>query len=72
MIVNIFGVRDSWAGDPDAARMTFLDIDAVHRLLDGLEVIEIEEEDQDGDSFAGPKHWHVFDIVARRRPASQA
>ena len=68
VVVNIFGVRDSWAGDPDAAGMTFLDLDAVHRLLDGLEVIEIEEEDKDGDSFTGPKHWHVFDIVARRPP----
>jgi Methyltransferase domain len=61
--VNIFGVRDTWAGTAD---MTFLDLDAVHRLVDGLEVLEVLEEDADGDSFAGPKHWHVFDVIARR------
>lgn len=72
VVVNIFGVRDTWASDPEAGGMTFLDLDAVHRLLDGLEVVEIEEEDKDGDSFTGPKHWHVFDIVARRPPPSQA
>jgi len=63
LVVNIFGVRDTWAGEPD---MTFLDLDAVHRLLDGLEIVALDEEDADGDSFSGPKHWHVFDIVARR------
>ncbi len=63
IILNIFGVRDTWAGD---STMTFLDIDAVRRLVDGLEVLAIDEEDQDGDSFIGAKHWHVFDVIARR------
>ncbi len=63
LVVNIFGVRDSWAGDPD---MTFIARGDVEQMVEGLEVIEIAEEDQDGDSFAGRKHWHVFDIVARR------
>jgi hypothetical protein len=63
IVVNVFGQRDTWAEDPD---MTFLDLDAVHRLVDGLEVVSIIEEDADGDSFAGPKHWHVFDVIARR------
>jgi hypothetical protein len=64
LVVNIFGVRDTWADNP---AMTFVDIDAVRRLLDGLEVIAIDEEDQDGDLFSGAKHWHLFDVVARRR-----
>ena len=63
VVVNVFGVRDTWAGEPD---MTFIDLDRVHRLVDGLEVVAIDEEDQDGDSFRGPKHWHVFDVIARR------
>jgi SAM-dependent methyltransferase len=63
VVVNIFGVRDTWAGEPGA---TFLDLDAVHRLLDGLEIVALDEEDADGTSFGGPKHWHLFDIVARR------
>jgi SAM-dependent methyltransferase len=63
VVVNVFGVRDSWAGDEF---MTFIDADAVFRMLAGLEVVDLREEDADGDAFTGPKHWHVFDIVARR------
>ena len=46
--------------------MSFLDLEAVKSLADGLEVIAIDEEDSDGDSFLGPKHWHVFDLIARK------
>jgi precorrin-6B methylase 2 len=65
IVANIFGVHDTWATERD---MTFVDLDGLHRLLDGLEVLEIREEDQDGDSFSGPKHWHLFDVIARRPP----
>ena len=47
--------------------MRFIDVDTV-RLVDGLELLALDEEDQDGDSFLGPKHWHVFDVIARRPP----
>jgi len=50
--------------------MRFIDVDAVRRLFDGLDVLALDEEDQDGDSFLGPKHWHVFDVIARRPPGS--
>lgn len=63
LVVNFFGPRDSWAGREG---MRFVDIDAVRRLVDGLELLALDEEDQDGDSFLGPKHWHVFDVIARR------
>jgi SAM-dependent methyltransferase len=63
IVVNIFGVRDTWAQDTS---MTFLDLDAVNRLVDGLEVAAIDEEDVDGDSFVGPKHRHVWDVIARQ------
>jgi SAM-dependent methyltransferase len=66
LVVNVFGVHDTWASRPDAQSMTFLDQLAVRRLLDGLQIVSLDEEDKDGDSFSGPKHWHVFDIVARR------
>ena len=65
LVVNFFGPRDSWAGREG---MRFIDIDAVRRLVDGLELLALEEEDQDGNSFLGPKHWHVFDVIARRPP----
>ena len=63
LVVNFFGVRDSWAGRDG---MSFLELDAVQRLIDGLDVLAVDEEDQDGDSFLGPKHWHVFHVTARR------
>ena len=65
LVFNIFGPLDTWAGD---ATMTFLNLEAVHRLLDGLEIVAIDEEDKDGDSFVGRKHWHLFDVIARRPP----
>jgi hypothetical protein len=65
VVVNVFGVRDTWAGD---SFMTFVDRDTVDRMVAGLEVIAIDEEDADGGSFVGAKHWHVFDIIARRPP----
>jgi hypothetical protein len=61
--VNVFGVHDTWADDPD---MTFIDLERARALVDGLEVIALDEEDADGPSGSGPKHWHVFDFVARR------
>ena len=63
VVVNFFGPHDSWAGREG---MSFIDLDAVRRLVDDLEVLAIDEQDADGDSFLGPKHWHVFDVIARR------
>ena len=63
LAVQLFGVRDTWAGTPG---MNFHTTEDVERLLDGLDVVRLDEEDEDGSSFSGPKHWHVFDVVARR------
>ncbi|MEW6226076.1 MAG: class I SAM-dependent methyltransferase [Chloroflexota bacterium] len=63
IVVNLFGDRDENAGEADVA---FLDRASVERLLAGLEVIELDEHEEDAGSFRGPKHWHLFDIVARR------
>ncbi len=63
VVVNIFGDRHAWAGEPGT---TFLPRGEVEVLLEGLEVVELTEVEEDGGSFVGPTHWHVFDIVARR------
>lgn len=60
---NFFGDRDSWADNTDE---TFLSEQAVHVLLDGMHVVQFREEDADGDAYNGPKHWHVFDVIARQ------
>jgi len=61
---HFFGPRDSWAG---SAEMTFLSRDELETLLLADFRIEVlREQDEDGDSFSGPKHWHVFHVVAQR------
>ncbi|WP_372592992.1 hypothetical protein [Actinotalea sp.] len=46
--------------------MTFRTADQARALLEGLEVLHREEEDAPGTSCTGPKHWHVFHVIARR------
>ena len=60
---ELFGDRDSWASDPD---MTFHDASAARARFDGLELESFVEEEEDGEAFSGPKHWHVFHVIARR------
>lgn len=62
LAVDLFGEKDDWAGT-EGTYLTRAEIDA---LLDGLEVLELTEEERDGRSFAGPKHWHTVQVIARR------
>ena len=67
VIANVFGVNDSWAGDP---AVSFLDRTQAAALVGGFDVMVLDEEDADGPSASGPKHWHLFDIVARKPHAT--
>ncbi|SEB36356.1 Methyltransferase domain-containing protein [Paramicrobacterium humi] len=69
LAVELFGVNDEWAG---RASMTFHSRAQVERMLDGLEIVHLEEAERDGRSFDGPKHWHVFHVVARRPDGTDA
>jgi SAM-dependent methyltransferase len=59
---QLFGVRDSWASR-DA--MSFHSEAQVMGLLEGMEVLRLDEAEWDGKAMSGPKHWHVYDILAR-------
>lgn len=59
---ELFGPHDDWALRPG---MNFHDRTEVDELLDGLVIESLNEEDRAGQSFYGPKHWHVFHIIAR-------
>ncbi len=59
---QLFGDRDSWAN----SAATFVSRAEAKRLLEGLEVESFEEEEREGTSFVGPKHWHLFHVIARR------
>ena len=61
---HLFGEHDSWAGNPE---MTFHALPQVKHLLAGSFEIELlQEEERDGEAFSGPKHWHVFHLIARK------
>ncbi|WIM97022.1 methyltransferase domain-containing protein [Actinoplanes oblitus] len=62
--VDLFGVHDAWAGSPN---MTFLTAAEAAALATGLTTEHWHEEDEVGPAFSGPKHWHVFELIARRR-----
>jgi len=66
---QLFGTRDTWADDPD---MTFHTRHQAEMLLDGLDVLRLEETERHGHAFSGPKHWHTFDILARKHPSAPA
>ena len=63
LAANLFGPRDTWASDP---KMTFQDRPAVEALLEGLEVVDLQEQESDSGAVTGPKHWHVLEFVARQ------
>ena len=62
---QFFGVHDSWANNRD---MTFYTEEQVRAMLEGLEIEYFHEEDADGQAASGPKHWHVFTVIARKIP----
>jgi SAM-dependent methyltransferase len=64
---HFFGPHDSWADTPD---MTFHTREEVEALLDGFDVHLLREQDEDGPAVSGPKHWHVFHVIASKHDAS--
>jgi SAM-dependent methyltransferase len=63
LAVDLFGDRDVWAGEEG---MTFVDRPRVAELCRGLDVIALTEVDEEGRAYVGPKHWHRFELLARR------
>ncbi len=64
---HFFGPHDSWADTPD---MTFHTREEVEALLDGFDVHLLREQDEDGPAVSGPKHWHVFHVIASKHDTS--
>ena len=64
---QFFGIHDQWNTPERASAMTFLSREEAMQALEGLIVIEFDEEDIDSVVADGsPKHWHVFHIIARK------
>jgi trans-aconitate methyltransferase len=60
---QFFGVRDSWANETD---MTFHTEEQVRAMLKKFETEYFHEQDEDGEAASGPKHWHVFTVIAMK------
>jgi SAM-dependent methyltransferase len=61
---HLFGPHDTWAGTPD---MTFHTRAEVEKLFADFDILSLREVDEDGEALSGPKHWHVFHVIARKR-----
>ncbi len=61
---QFFGPKDSWAGNP---AMTFHTEDEVRNLFPEFEIEHFHELDEDGSAVSGPKHWHIFTVIARKK-----
>jgi hypothetical protein len=60
---QFFGIHDSWAVNSD---MTFHTEEQVRTMLEDFEIESFHEMDEDGAAVSGPKHWHVFTVIARK------
>lgn len=62
---QLFGLSDEF--NTPGETMTFLTVPQVERLLRDMEIIKLQELEYDGQLANGkPKHWHYFDIIARK------
>jgi hypothetical protein len=61
---NFFGINDSWTVHDD---MTFHTEEQVRKMLESFEIAYFHEEDEEGCSTIGPKHWHIFTVIAQKR-----
>jgi tellurite methyltransferase len=60
---QLLGARDSWASEDGIT--AFAPTEA-RSLFDGWTLERFDEEEHDGDACSGPKHWHLFHVVAQR------
>ena len=62
---NFFGVNDEWKSIKED--MTFLTKWQVIELFKNFEIIELEEIEKDDFTGLGKmKHWHIFNVIARK------
>lgn len=65
---QFLGVNDDWA----ARGYTVYNLNEVQAILNRFEILHLQEVEEDGTTTLGDeKHWHVFHVVARKRPAEQ-
>ncbi len=62
---NFFGKNDSWS---KKTNMTFFTKKEVLNLFSSFEIINFLEIEKDDKTALGKqKHWHIFDIIAKKK-----
>jgi len=62
---QFFGNRDGWHLN---TKLTFVTKEKAQSMLDDMDVVLFDEKEFNGKTADGsPKHWHVFDIIARKK-----
>ena len=63
---NFFGIRDEWRNTKE--NMVFLDRQQVMALFEEFDNISFEETEKDMETGLGRvKHWHIFDVIAKKK-----
>ena len=63
---NFLGMNDSWNGDKP--EMLFLSREQVMELFKDFEIILFKEIEKDGlTGLEKMKHWHIFDVIAKKK-----
>ena len=63
---NFFGKNDEW--NNEKSELTFLDKKDVEKLFNKFEILKFEEEEKDARTGLGIiKHWHTYNIIARKK-----
>ncbi len=62
---HFFGDRDDWAGLPGRSHHTREEVEALFDQGFEIEVLREIEKDQT-TALGNPKHWHIFEVIARR------
>ncbi|HMS91886.1 MAG TPA: class I SAM-dependent methyltransferase [Candidatus Saccharibacteria bacterium] len=63
---QLFGDHDEW--NVPTSKMTFHTKQEAMQLVEGMDIIEFDEEDNPNGTLANgsPKHWHTFTITFRK------
>ena len=63
---NFLGDKDEWKIAKE--KMTFLTKDHVMELFRNFEIVEFKEVEKDGlTGFGKMKHWHIFNVIAKKK-----
>lgn len=65
-IGNFFGNKDSWVNIKKD--VFFMEKEEVLKLFEDFEIISFNEVERDGKTGLGKiKHWHTFEIIAKKK-----